>query len=117
MVFDRVPVPEPLHVARITVTVVGMTVDEILIALGGRNAVGQALGVSRSAPYNWRQDGIPARHWHVLVQMAAKRGIKGVTFDVLAATGRMGSAREALVIPRHRVRASKSDAPREREVA
>lgn len=64
-----------------------MTVDDIMDALGGRKAVAAALGVSRCAPYNWRQDGIPARHWPDLMQRAAVFGVKGVSFEVLRATG------------------------------
>src|SRR3954463_12946360 len=64
-----------------------MTVDDIMDALGGRKAVASALGVSRCAPYNWRQDGIPARHWPDLMQRAAVLGIKGVSFEVLRVTG------------------------------
>lgn len=64
-----------------------MTVDDIFEALGGRKALAQALGVSRHAPYNWRSDGIPSRHWPEIVLLAAARGVKGVSFDVLRATG------------------------------
>lgn len=64
-----------------------MTVDEIMEALGGRHVVARLVGVSRGAPYNWRRDGIPSRHWPELVGRAAEMGVKGVSFDVLRATG------------------------------
>jgi hypothetical protein len=65
-----------------------MTVEDILEALGGRHVVARLCGVSRHAPYNWRFDGIPSRHWPDLVALAQKSGVKGITFDVLRATGR-----------------------------
>lgn len=76
-----------------------MTANDIIEALGGRKVLAEVLGVSRHAPYNWRTDGIPARHWPDIVARAAKLGIKGVSFDVLRATGARGAMRESRVIP------------------
>src|SRR3954464_1909772 len=70
-----------------------MIVDGIIAALGGRKAVAAALGVSRTAPYNWRTDGIPAHHWPDIVEIARARGIQWITFDVLRSTGRHARTR------------------------
>src|SRR3954462_13806376 len=78
-----------------------MTADDIIEALGGRKTVARVLGVSRTAPFNWAREGIPAHHWPDLVALAATLGIPGITFDALRATGRRGTNRErAVTTPR-----------------
>lgn len=70
-----------------------MTTDDIIKALGGPKVVAGALGVSRTAPYNWRDQGIPAHHWPDLVALAVAMRVTGVTFDALRETGRHAGKR------------------------
>lgn len=74
-----------------------MDAAEIIEALGGKHIIARAFGVTRTAPYNWVHDGIPAHLWPDFVELARKRGIKNVTFDVLRATSRRGTNRERAV--------------------
>lgn len=89
-----------------------MTTDEIIKALGGRKVVAGALGVSRTAPYNWRSQGIPPHHWPDLVALAVAMRVTGITFDALRATGRHANKRERGVVTRadntHRVESGAS---------
>jgi hypothetical protein len=97
-----------------------MTVDDIIERLGGRQAIARMLGVSRTAPYNWaRGDGIPARHWPDLVARAAELGVKGVSFDVLRATGpkwRLGRERRVTPDSKPVRKSSTSRTSRERRI-
>ena len=63
-----------------------MEVAEIIEKLGGREAFVRKFGVSRTATYNWRYDGIPFRLWPDIVAEAQVLGVEGITFDVLKAT-------------------------------
>jgi len=74
-----------------------MDAAEIIEALGGKHVIARAFGVTRTAPYNWVHDGIPAHLWPDFVALAAATGVTGVTFDVLRATGRRGTNRERAV--------------------
>jgi hypothetical protein len=65
-----------------------MDVDAIIEAVGGRAVVMRRFGISRSATYNWRHDGVPSRLWPDFVDLAASNGNPGVTFDALKATRR-----------------------------
>jgi hypothetical protein len=47
-----------------------MTADDIIEALGGRKRLAGVLRVSRTAPFNWSREGIPAHHWPDLVALA-----------------------------------------------
>lgn len=67
-----------------------MTVDDIIDACGGKEALKVRFGASRTAIYNWRHDGIPARFWPDVVQMADEAGKLSVTFEALRATSRSG---------------------------
>ena len=60
----------------------------IIKALGGRAAVAERFGASRTATYNWQHDGIPSKHWADIVAVAEKEGLKGVTLEALKATRR-----------------------------
>ena len=59
----------------------------IIVALGGTGAVADALRQSDSTVSGWQSPkrlGIPATHWAAIVQLAAERGVAGVTLEVLA---------------------------------
>jgi hypothetical protein len=58
--------------------------EAIIVALGGTGAVAGALGQSDSTVSSWRTRGIPAGHWAAVVALAAERGVKDVTLEVLA---------------------------------
>jgi hypothetical protein len=91
----------------------GDVVDTILDALGGRHAVMRALSVSRTAPYNWRSEGIPYHHWPDLVDIAQTKGVKWITVDVLRATrprGGRSTKRERVVIDSKPVRKTSASA-------
>jgi hypothetical protein len=64
----------------------GMTTPEIIEALGGRQAVAEITGSHPAAVSMWRRNGVPAKHWHVLVDHAVRAGIAGITFASLQAT-------------------------------
>jgi hypothetical protein len=63
-----------------------MTTDDIINLFGGRGAISAITGAKGNAITQWKQAGVPAKFWHVLVGEAGKRGIDGVTFEALAAT-------------------------------
>ena len=46
------------------------TVVEIVTVCGGASAVGARLGLSRDAPYKWKDCGIDWHYWKTLVEMS-----------------------------------------------
>jgi hypothetical protein len=59
----------------------------VIRTLGGRAVVADALGLNRESVKSWSdpQRGIPARHWHRVVELAQGR-IPGLTVAALAQT-------------------------------
>jgi len=57
----------------------------VLRALGGRATVADALGLNRESVKSWFHRGIPARHWHLIVDLA-QGNIPGLTVAALAHT-------------------------------
>lgn len=60
-----------------------MNAADIIHAFGGNAAVSLITGASRSAVSNWRHAGIPAKFWMRLINVAAERGIAGVTAETV----------------------------------
>jgi hypothetical protein len=52
----------------------GMDASFVIEKFGGPVAVAARFGVSRTAPYNWRRDGIPSRLWMDFVAAAEADG-------------------------------------------
>lgn len=74
------------------------TFSEVIDAFGGSRAFADALNIDEghARVMRWR-DSIPPHYWTEVAEEAARRGIKGVTLDVLAAIvaanrGRVGAA-------------------------
>lgn len=63
-----------------------MTTAELFKAFGGQEAVMQLTGTTRNATNHWHVAGVPFRHWPILVETAAKAGIRTVTNASLATT-------------------------------
>lgn len=63
-----------------------MTTDELIEKFGGREVVMAVTGAHRNAVNNWRRDGVPYKHWPVLMEAAEREGIHGVTFEELRGT-------------------------------
>lgn len=72
-----------------------MTTDEILEKLGGRDGVMAITGAHRNAVNNWRNDGIPYKHWRALSIAAAERGVADVNMDALQAARDVVETRKA----------------------
>lgn len=51
-----------------------MDASEIITRLGGPAELAKRLGAGRTAIYNWRHHGIPARYWLDVHQIAQERG-------------------------------------------
>jgi hypothetical protein len=56
-----------------------MTVTEIIAALGGARAVAERFGLARSSVYDWQRNGIPARFWLAVLDIAEAEHIAGIT--------------------------------------
>lgn len=57
----------------------------VVEALGGTGKVAAHLNVPLGTASAWKtRNAIPAAHWWAIVQMAAERGVEGVTVDALA---------------------------------
>lgn len=57
----------------------------IIDALGGASQMAGLLGISAQAVSNMKaRDSIPPEYWATLVAEAGRRGIEGVTLEVLA---------------------------------
>jgi len=63
-----------------------MSAAAILEAFGGKHAVSGLTGASPNAVTQWRRIGIPSRYWHVMVEEAKAKRIKGITFEALKAS-------------------------------
>lgn len=59
---------------------------DVIRRLGGASSVASALGIANpSTVAKWAaRQSIPARYWLALLDLAAKRGERGITADVLA---------------------------------
>lgn len=59
--------------------------SDIIESLGGVTAVAAALSVPLGTASAWKtRDSIPPEYWETLVAEAVRRGIEGVTLDLLA---------------------------------
>ena len=72
---------------------------EIVLALGGRNAVSALTGASKNAVSNWYVSGIPPKFHNRMARAANDLGIPGITLDLLEATHRPQPARPARAKP------------------
>ena len=72
-----------------------MTADEVFAAFGGKDQVQAITRAKRNAVNNWRNDGIPFRHWPALIQEADRLRIAGITFESLQSTRGRASETEA----------------------
>ena len=61
-----------------------MDASQIIQAFGGPAKVAERFGANRTAVYNWRHTGIPARFWLTMVEAAKADGIAGITPDSVA---------------------------------
>ena len=61
-----------------------MDAAAIVKALGGATKLALRLGCRRSAVSNWPRDGVPARFWNVIVELARVDGVGGVTLDTVS---------------------------------
>ena len=48
-------------------------IDDLALLLGGQAALGKRMGVKNSTICHWKEDGIPARHWVRLLEVAKAR--------------------------------------------
>jgi hypothetical protein len=72
------------------------TFDDLFQACGGAARVGRMIGVTTEHATSMKRRGsIPASYWPDLIRKCASAGIKGVTYEVLAA---MAAARRRAVI-------------------
>lgn len=51
-------------------------IDELALLHGGQAALGKRFGVANSTICHWKEDGIPARHWPRLLQVAKSKRYK-----------------------------------------
>jgi predicted RNA polymerase sigma factor len=58
-----------------------MDTAAIIKALGGATKLALRLGCGRSAVSNWPRDGIPAKFWNAVVDVARADGVDGITLD------------------------------------
>ena len=72
---------------------------EVVLALGGRNAVSTLTGASKNAVSNWYVSGIPPKFHNRMVRAANDLGVPGITLDLLEATHRPQPARPARAKP------------------
>lgn len=62
-----------------------MSVAQLFELLGGRNAVAEAAGVMRNTVDWWvKRQAIPARKWPVIIRMAERAEIQGITLEALS---------------------------------
>ena len=61
-----------------------MDASRIIAAFGGPARVAQRFGANRTAVYNWRHTGIPARFWLVMIEAATADGIEGINRDTVS---------------------------------
>lgn len=59
-----------------------MDAAQVIAAFGGPVAVARRFGAPRTAVYNWRRDGIPARYW-IEFQQAAEADGKDIPLDAI----------------------------------
>ncbi|MDF2621426.1 MAG: hypothetical protein K0S00_4085 [Xanthobacteraceae bacterium] len=58
--------------------------SDLLTALGPLQIVGDRFGVTAQAVSNMKiRNAVNSRYWPTIVEMAAERGIPGITFDYL----------------------------------
>lgn len=62
-----------------------MTRREIIEAFGGNAALAEALGLTQPAVSNWQHRGIALKWWPVLIDLAAEKGLSGITLATLRA--------------------------------
>lgn len=61
------------------------TFKDLFRELGGVGAVAEALGVTYDGALKMRaRESVPPKHWPKLVEMAAAKGVRGVTIASLA---------------------------------
>lgn len=60
-----------------------MNVTQVIEALGGYKRTCTLLGISRSLLVAWEREGIPARRWHQIAEVAALSDIPGITVETL----------------------------------
>jgi hypothetical protein len=62
-----------------------MDVDGIVEAFGGTGKLAAALRVNKSLVSSWKARGyVPASNWYAILALARRRGVKGITLQVLA---------------------------------
>ena len=52
----------------------GKIVDDLSEYLGGQRQLGERFGLNNTTMCHWKDDGIPARHWPRLLDLAARVG-------------------------------------------
>lgn len=58
---------------------------DLIKTLGGPDRVADAIGCHRTRVVRWRTQGIPASRFPALIELAAQRNVRGLTFDALFA--------------------------------
>ena len=58
-------------------------IPALLASLGGPRVVAARVVLTRNALYRWTENGVPARYWLDLVEMAAEAGVAGVSTEAL----------------------------------
>jgi predicted RNA polymerase sigma factor len=61
------------------------TTAQIIDAFGGREAVAELVGAKPRTVEMWKRIGVPHKHFALLVAIARRRGMRGVTFETLYA--------------------------------
>ena len=59
--------------------------ERIIAAMGGREALAELTGARVRTVEQWGRIGIPHKHFDLLVKVAKRRGISGVTHQALYA--------------------------------
>jgi hypothetical protein len=60
-----------------------MDAARVIEEFGGPAAVAARFGAGRTAVYNWRREGIPARYWLAFVEAARQDGKAHITADAI----------------------------------
>jgi hypothetical protein len=86
------------HISRLTrwlIAIIVPDMDEqnhshasVIIALGGKAKIADALGLGRNVVTKWHVRGIPAKYWHRVCEIAATKQINITPHDLEAPPAR-----------------------------
>ena len=61
-----------------------MSHTEVIAALGGHSRLALILGVSESTTWGWTRTSIPPHRWGEVAELAAAKGVAGITVESLS---------------------------------